>query len=291
MIGYIYIVKNDINDKVYIGKTTHTLKERFRQHISDAKRNSHYRSHFYNAIRKYGAEHFFIDELYRYESNDINVLNEHLYKKEKEYIQEFDSFNNGYNSTLGGEGVDGLIGELNHFYGKTHTEETKRMIGEKSKERNAIKCTHTAEAISKRATNRTERMQKKIFTDKELAQFKSMSENKKGTHLPRETIEKALETKRKRREENPDFGKINFDYDLKLKISKTHNPNYIVQLDMNGNYIATYKALFEIENLFGFDRSSISKCCRGKMKSAYGYKWKYVNEKELELYECSRNST
>ena len=290
MIGYIYIVENDINNKVYIGKTIHTLKERLRQHVADAKHNAHYRSHFYNAIRKYGEEHFYIRELYRYESDDREDLNKHLYKKEREYIQEFDSYNNGYNSTLGGEGVDGLIGELNHFYGKTHSEKTKKMIGEKSKERNAIKATHTKEAISKRAASRSERMQKKIFTEKELSQFKAMSENKKGKPLSREAIEKGLETKRKRREEDSNFGKINYDHDFRLKSSMSRNPNFIVQLDMNENYIATFNGLFEIEDLFGYDRSHISKCCRGKQKSAYGYKWKYVDEKELELYECGGNS-
>lgn len=292
MIGYIYIIKNDINDKVYIGKTVHTLKERLRQHINNSNNDNdtHRKSHFHNAIRKYGAEHFFISELYKYESDDADELNKHLYEKEKEFIQKFDSYNNGYNSTLGGEGVGSLYGELNHFYGKTHSEESKKMIGEKSKERNAIKCTHTKEAISKRAISRSERMQKKIFTDKELAQFKAMSERKVGTHLPREVVEKGVETRRKRREEDPNYGKINYDNDLILKYSKSHNPNYIVQLDLNENYIATYNGLFEIAKIFGYDKSHISKCCKGKQKTAYGYKWKYVDEKELKLYECSGNS-
>lgn len=292
MIGHIYIIRNDINDKVYIGKTIHTLKERLRQHINSSNNDNdaHRKSHFHNAIRKYGAEHFFISELYKYESDNIEELNKHLYEKEKEFIQKLDSYNNGYNSTLGGEGVGSLYGELNHFYGKTHTDETKKMIGEKSRERNAIKITHTKEAISKRAANRSKRMQKKIYTDKELAQFKAESENKKGKPLSREAIEKGLETKRKRKEEDPNFGKINYDDNLILKYSKSRNPNYIVQLDMDGNYVATYNGLFEIERLFEYDRSSISKCCKGKQKTAYGYKWKYVDEKELELYECSRNS-
>lgn len=291
MIGYIYIVRNDINDNVYIGKTVQSLNERLRQHINRSNSDDeHGKSHFHNAIRKYGAEHFYINELYKYESDDTDELNKHLYEKEKEFIQKFDSYNNGYNSTLGGEGVGSLYGELNHFYGKVHTDKSKKMIGEKSRERNAIKCTHTEEAISKRATSRSERMQKKIYTEKELAQFKAMSENKKGKPLSREAIEKGLETKRKRREKDPNFGKINYDHDFRLKSSMSRNPNFIVQLDMNENYIATFNGLFEIEDLFGYDRSHISKCCRGKQKSAYGYKWKYVNEKELELYECSRNS-
>lgn len=31
--GSIYIIKNNINDKVYIGQTTNTIEERFKNHI------------------------------------------------------------------------------------------------------------------------------------------------------------------------------------------------------------------------------------------------------------------
>ena len=32
-MGFIYKIYNDINDKVYIGQTSSTLEERFKQHL------------------------------------------------------------------------------------------------------------------------------------------------------------------------------------------------------------------------------------------------------------------
>ena len=95
MKGYIYIITNDINNKVYIGQTINPLNVRFREHINKSK---HHRSKFYNAIQKYGEEHFRIRAI---EECDAKLLNE----KEKFYIKKHNSFHNGYNSTLGGEGT------------------------------------------------------------------------------------------------------------------------------------------------------------------------------------------
>ncbi len=36
--GWIYVIKNKINNKIYIGQTTKILKERFRIHIQDSKK-------------------------------------------------------------------------------------------------------------------------------------------------------------------------------------------------------------------------------------------------------------
>ena len=94
--GSIYIIRNKINDKVYIGQTTMTVHERFMSHLkpSTYKKRGSYK--IYNAIAKYGKENFYVETL----ETDIPV-NE-LDEKEIKYIEKYDSFNNGYNSTLGG---------------------------------------------------------------------------------------------------------------------------------------------------------------------------------------------
>lgn len=37
-MGYIYKIVNDINDKVYIGKTVNSIEERFNEHCYDARK-------------------------------------------------------------------------------------------------------------------------------------------------------------------------------------------------------------------------------------------------------------
>lgn len=36
---------------------------------------------------------------------------------------------------------------------------------------------------------------------------------------------------------------------------------------------------------FGFNDSYISKCCKGKKETAYGYVWKYERSDDLSVYQ------
>jgi len=100
MIIYtIYKCVNTINGKVYIGFDSQ-WPNRQKIHNSNHKKM---RYKFYNAISKHGWENFEWSILYQ--SKD----REHTLKiMEPYFIAEYDSFKNGYNSTLGGEGVFGL---------------------------------------------------------------------------------------------------------------------------------------------------------------------------------------
>ena len=60
MKSRIYKIVNDVNSKVYVGKTTFTLEKRFKEHLSDATKRVEEQRPLYNAINKYGAEHFSI---------------------------------------------------------------------------------------------------------------------------------------------------------------------------------------------------------------------------------------
>ena len=95
----IYKCVNTINGKIYIGFDS-KWPNRKRIHKCNYQ-NINYK--FYNAIKKYGWDSF--DWKVIYQSKD----KEHTLKvMEKYFIEFYDSFENGYNSTLGGEGVFGL---------------------------------------------------------------------------------------------------------------------------------------------------------------------------------------
>lgn len=96
--GSIYIIKNNINDKVYIGQTTMTVRERFMCHMkpSTAKQREGYK--LYNAVLKYGKDNFYYEILE--ELIPLDKIND----KEIYYIKEYNSYNKGYNSTPGGDG-------------------------------------------------------------------------------------------------------------------------------------------------------------------------------------------
>lgn len=52
----------------------------------------------------------------------------------------------------------------------------------------------------------------------------------------------------------------------------------IRQLTLDGVAISVWESGHEINRQLGFDDGLISKVCRGKKKSAYGYRWEYANE-------------
>ena len=93
--GRIYIIRNTINSKVYIGQTKVSLKLRFQNHLSAARNGKDYV--IGKAIRKYGEENFYIELL---EECTIEELNE----REKYWISYFNATNSkfGYNMSIGG---------------------------------------------------------------------------------------------------------------------------------------------------------------------------------------------
>ena len=95
-MGYIYKIENTVNKKIYIGQTIHTVEIRKKEHIEAAKYGSS--SVIYRAMRKYGIENFIFTEI---EYCDDSLLDE----REIYWIAHYDSYNNGYNSTTGGKGV------------------------------------------------------------------------------------------------------------------------------------------------------------------------------------------
>ena len=96
--GTIYIIKNTINDKVYIGQTTMSVHERWKAHLKPSTHKLKGKYKLYNAMNKYGKENFY------YEILEENVPIDELNQREIDYIAQYDSYFNGYNSTKGGDG-------------------------------------------------------------------------------------------------------------------------------------------------------------------------------------------
>lgn len=121
-MGFIYQIKNDINDKTYVGKTTRTIAQRFQEHLERIYQRD---NHLYLAMRKYGKEHFYIIQL-------EECANELLNEREKYWISQMDSYNNGYNETLGGDGSSLIDYELQikpFFNTNLSTKEISNIIG------------------------------------------------------------------------------------------------------------------------------------------------------------------
>lgn len=97
--GWIYKITNKKNGKVYIGQTSHTLESRWKKHCSVARsgRDGKSPTGIGGAIRKYGENNFIIEPI---EKCFLKKLNE----REIHWIKHYNSFEKGYNLTLGGDG-------------------------------------------------------------------------------------------------------------------------------------------------------------------------------------------
>ena len=152
----VYVHENKYNGKRYVGITSKTLNERWNN--GKGYKNNKYLT---NSIKKYGWD----DGFYHYVIEE-NLTKSEAEQYEKDFIRLWDlrNRNNGYNMTDGGEGTSGhfvsennkkiasmthkgkiiskehreaiskkVSGNNNPFYGKKHTEETKKLISDMRK--------------------------------------------------------------------------------------------------------------------------------------------------------------
>lgn len=98
----IYKITNKINGHSYIGQSIN-IKNRWAAHKSyyktnaPTKNNKYYNCNLYTAMRKYGIENFNFEIL---EECSKDLLDE----REKYWINYYDTYENGYNMTKGGDG-------------------------------------------------------------------------------------------------------------------------------------------------------------------------------------------
>lgn len=99
-MGYIYKITCKTTQKIYIGKSESTVEERWKGHCRAAFLESHgdYNFPFHRAIRKYGINDFIVETI------DECNNSEKLKEKEIYWISYYNSYEEGYNATRGGDG-------------------------------------------------------------------------------------------------------------------------------------------------------------------------------------------
>lgn len=94
-MAYIYQITNEINGKIYVGKTNFSIEKRFKEHCRDAFKERNEKRPLYAAIQKYGIENFSVKLLEETDNPE---------ERERFWIEKLGSFKYGYNATLGGDG-------------------------------------------------------------------------------------------------------------------------------------------------------------------------------------------
>ena len=94
MIG-IYKITNNINNHCYIGQSIH-IEKRWQEHQTKYNWEREFKKPLYLAFQKYGLENFSFEVIEECQPNQLDI-------KEKYWIDYYNSYQNGYNMTCGGE--------------------------------------------------------------------------------------------------------------------------------------------------------------------------------------------
>lgn len=211
-MAYIYKIINDINQKIYIGKTEFSIEKRFKEHCNDSKKETLQKRPLYSAMRKYGIEHFHIELIEETDKPE---------EREIYWIEKEQSFKYGYNATLGGDGKRYIDYDL-----VVSTYNSIQNINEVAKKLN----------ISKDSVNN-------ILKEKHI-------KIKSGADVNRDKLSIPVHM-----------------YDLQNNYLKSFSSSHEAAKYMIENKLTNCK--------HSTIRQHISEVCKGKRKTASGFKWKY----------------
>ena len=285
MKKYIYIITNNINKKVYIGQTNDP-KRREREHFSFGYiKDKKEIKILYNAMKKYGIQNFNFSII----EGPVENYNE----REKFWIEHYNSLTpNGYNMTEGGEEPPVFHGETHSM--STHIAKEIEQIQKYLKE-NKKSILEIAEEFNYNVSSINRINQGQLWFDEKLTypirientkQFKqermeSIIQDLLYTNLPQKQISEKYGISRTtvtaiNRGQN--FKQDNIDYPIR---KKDQHSKSIAMIDIQtGKTYDEFKSSAEAVRKMSLPNRAdcnIRACANGKIKSAYGYIWKFIN--------------
>ncbi|MBO6793894.1 MAG: GIY-YIG nuclease family protein [Balneolaceae bacterium] len=240
--GVIYKVTNDVNSKIYVGKTI-DLRERIRGRKYEVKSNQLVsKNGIISAMREIGLDKFHyqiidyleVDSDFQYSNKEI--YEEKLSEKEIYWIKKLNTLDNGYNQTEGGEGI----------YNYTTAVLQYDIDGKFIREWDSIKSANIELNVNSNSVSGIPR----VCLGLSKIAFGFQWHYKKTNKYPR-------------------------------KISPAPSDYWVLQYDKLGNFLNEFRSPTIAAEMIGVKNggSKISECARNDyLITAYGYQWKYKEE-------------
>lgn len=270
-ISCIYRITNIITGKFYIG-STNNYAHRKRQHLHDLRNKHHGNTHLQSAWNKYGSSAFEFEVLEKL--INVNLLT----TREQFWLDSLQACDHkiGYNVSLQAnrtelaEETKKKIGDANR--GRHPSYETRIKIGLASKGRHH--SPETCEKIRIASTGRHLSDEVKQYI-RRLKLGKTQSDEHRlknslghiGHHLSEEHHKKLLLA---------NIGRRNSEVQReKMRVSAKSRCKTVLQYSLDGTLIKEFQSLHDVQRLAGYNLQNVHSVCRGKSKTACGFKWRY----------------
>lgn len=241
--------------KVYIGITSQKPERRWRSDGSGYRHNKK----MMNAIRKYGWSNFEHEILLE------GLTEEEALKIEKELIQKYDSYKNGYNSSLGGD-YGGYTDDVKESISKSvkklwQDEEYRQHMSNVHKGQRNFGYKHTDETKKKMSEIVKKRCEDEEYR-KKLSQSAKKRAKKMGSEYYSKKAKAVWENEESRR-------KI-----IESKKGNRYRAKKVICVETNVIYLSVKDAA----KAMGCSREAIGSCCRGTSKKSCGLHWRFADE-------------
>lgn len=297
-MAFIYLIRNKINNKYYIGETIQDIKKRWKTHLQ----KSSFCTCLKRAFQKHGIKNFEFKII-------IIVFDEDRFKFESEYIKKYNSIApNGYNLSSGGASgfsgcnhsditKDNISNSLRLYYSKEENIEKAKQATLKKKHNKIYKKLLESEKWQKALKEKRIGGQQAIsiiqydlnrnIIDKYYSIYRAAIFNK----FNRDSIDKAIKIKKIYRNF---YWEIDNNQDNKIK--KYSFARHIIQYDLLGNKITEYDSIKNAALLTNCRDTSIIMNLKGRINTSGGFIWKYKEEEKekneilTEIKENNKNN-
>jgi group I intron endonuclease len=280
MKGYIYKLESP-SGNVYIG-ITKNFEKRMSVHKQDSKRLGF---QICMAIKKYGFDNFKKEIIETVEAENDKELRKLMCEREIFYISKYNSYKKGYNMTIGGDNVVPKYGKDNHFYGKHHTEETKKKISEKATNRKLTEehkrkislggmgKKHSKESIEKMCKIQRELKAKKVICVETQEIFDTTIDCSLKYNIQRSDIRQVCKGERISAKELTFRFLDSNNNIIEVETPRNKRETPIICITNGKRYKSTNEACKEL----GVRSQHVSAILRGRQKTTLGYSFKYDN--------------
>ena len=287
----IYLITNKINGKQYVGQTIHSAEKRFAEHCKPSETTCRLLN---RAIKKYGKEAFEFSVL-----EEVETLSE-LDAREIYWIKQMNTLTpNGYNLNGGGNGKGGVSqetreklresmigkfdGEKNPFFGRHHTDETRKRMSENHWDMRGANNPNYGKTFSpetKLKLSQSKSGENHPCYGKHLSEEtkQKIGAANRGKHLSAETIIKISEAKKGKTASEETKRKLS-----ELRKGKgTGGDNPMAKRVKCVETELVFDSIKSAAESVGVWPETLGRHLKGRAKTCGGYHWEYVEKGDTE---------